>query len=134
MFNAKAHLRSRGSVRTELVRDHHARWRDGGFQEFLHEPLRSVRVSSALHQDVEHEAILIDGAPQPMLLARDRDNNFVQVPLVAATRRAPSLVRRARPIGSYTPLSANSPTTEPYGVLSSCAPRLALMEGSVTTS
>jgi hypothetical protein len=76
MFHAKAHFRSRSAVRTELVRDHHARRHDRGFQELLHEPLRSARVSSALDQDVEHEAILIDGAPQPMLLARDRDNDF----------------------------------------------------------
>src|SRR5271157_576650 len=88
MFHAKAHLRSRSAVRTELVCDHHARRRDGGFQKLLHEPLRSARVSSALDQDVEHEAILIDGAPQPMLLARDRDNDFVQMPFVAASGRA----------------------------------------------
>jgi len=31
-------------------------------------------VSPALNQDVENEAILVDGAPQPMLLARDRDD------------------------------------------------------------
>jgi hypothetical protein len=69
MLHGKVHRRFRGAVRTELVRDHHARRRHGGFQEFLHEPLRSPRVSSILDQDVEHEAILIDGAPQPMLLA-----------------------------------------------------------------
>jgi hypothetical protein len=48
MFNAKAHIRSRSTVRTELVRDHHARRRDRGFQQLLHGPLRSARVSSAL--------------------------------------------------------------------------------------
>ena len=90
MFDAKAHLRSRSAVRTELVRDHHARRRDGGFQELPHEPLRSARVSSALDQDVENEAILIDGAPQPVLLAGDRDNDFVHMPFVAASGRAPA--------------------------------------------
>ncbi|MGX1051623.1 hypothetical protein AB7M74_002575 [Bradyrhizobium japonicum] len=52
--------------------------------ELLHEPLRNARVSSALDQDVENEAILVDSAPEPMLFARDRDNDFVQMPFVTA--------------------------------------------------
>ncbi|BBB96608.1 hypothetical protein BE61_20390 [Bradyrhizobium elkanii USDA 61] len=79
MFNA--HLRPRSTVRTAFVRDHHARRHAGGFQELLHEPLCSARISSALDQDVENEAILVDSAPEPMLFARDRDNDFVQIPL-----------------------------------------------------
>lgn len=34
-------------------------------------------------QDVEHDAILIDGAPEIVLDALDADENFVHVPLVA---------------------------------------------------
>jgi hypothetical protein len=30
-----------------------------------------------LNQDVEHDAVLIDGAPQPMLPARDADHDLV---------------------------------------------------------
>ncbi|MHC2627320.1 hypothetical protein ACVIW2_009407 [Bradyrhizobium huanghuaihaiense] len=71
-----------------VSRDHHARRRAGGFQEPLHEPLRSARVSSALDQDVENEAILVDSAPEPMLFARDRDNDLVQMPFVAASGSA----------------------------------------------
>ncbi len=88
MFDVKAHLRSRSAVRTQLVRDHHARRRAGGFQERLHEPLRSARVSSALDQGVENEAILVDSAPEPMLFARDRDNDLVQMPFVATSGSA----------------------------------------------
>ncbi|MEY9401884.1 hypothetical protein ABIF79_008259 [Bradyrhizobium japonicum] len=85
MFDVKAHIRPRSAVRTQLVRDHHARRRAGGFQELLHAPLRSARVSSALDQDVENEAILVDSAPEPLLFARDRDNDFVQMPFVTAS-------------------------------------------------
>ena len=88
MFDAKAHLRPRSAIGTELVRDHDARRRDGGFQELPHEPLRSATVSSTLDQDVENEAILIDGAPQPVLLAGDRDDDLIHMPFVAASRRA----------------------------------------------
>ena len=87
MFDEKAHLRPRSAVRT-LVRDHHARRRAGGFQELLPEPLRSARVSSALDQDVENEAILVDSAQELMLFARDRDNDLVQMPFVTASGSA----------------------------------------------
>ena len=72
MLDPKAHLRLRCAVGTELVGDHDARRRNGGFQEPLHEPSRCLGVSSALDQDVENKAILIDGPPQPVLLAGDR--------------------------------------------------------------
>jgi hypothetical protein len=85
MFDGEAHLRPCRAVRTELVRDHHAWRRDGGFQEPPHEPLRRACVSSALDDNVENEAILVDSAPQPMVFARDRDDDFVEVPLVAAS-------------------------------------------------
>src|ERR1700722_4917625 len=86
MFDAKAHLHPRSVVRTELVRDHDARRCDGGFQELPHELLRSATVSSTLDQDVENEAILIDGAPKPVLLAGDQDDDLIHVPFVAASR------------------------------------------------
>ncbi|MDA9537274.1 hypothetical protein ACM41_13925 [Bradyrhizobium sp. CCBAU 21362] len=93
MFNVKGHLRPRSAVRT-LVRDRHARHRAGGFQELLHEPLSTARVSSALDQDVGNEAILVNSAPEPMLFARDRDNDLVQMPFVTASGSA-----LANPIG-----------------------------------
>jgi hypothetical protein len=73
MLHGKAHLRPCSAVGTELVRDHDAGRRGCRLQELCHEPLRRAAVSAALDQDVEDKAILIDGAPEPMLLARDRD-------------------------------------------------------------
>src|SRR5580704_6792916 len=87
MFDAKAHLHPRSAVRTELVRDHNPRRCSGGFQELPHEPLRSATVSSTLDQDVENEAILIDGAPKPVWLASNRDDYLIHMPFVAASRR-----------------------------------------------
>ena len=88
MLDAKAHLRPRGAIGTEFVRDHDARWHDRRFQELPHEPLRRAGVSAGLNQDIENEAILIDGAPKPVLLAGNRDDNLIHVPFVAA-RRSP---------------------------------------------
>jgi hypothetical protein len=58
------------------------------FRSFPYEPLRSAVVSSTLDQDVENETILIDGAPEPVLFARDRDDDLIHMPFIAASRRA----------------------------------------------
>ncbi len=58
MIDAKAHQPSRQSIGSELVRHHDAGRRNGGFQEFRHEPARSsVAVSSTLDEDIKNEAI-----------------------------------------------------------------------------
>ncbi|MGY4566992.1 hypothetical protein ACVWY5_000061 [Bradyrhizobium sp. USDA 3256] len=41
-----------------------------------------------MNQNVENEAIVIDSAPEPMLSARDRDNDLLQMPFVAASGSA----------------------------------------------
>ena len=87
MFDAKAHLRSRSPIGAQLVGDYDARWRDRGLEERLHEPLRCRGVPSSLDQNLENEAVLVDCAPQPMCLTRDRDDDFIQMPFVAASRR-----------------------------------------------
>jgi hypothetical protein len=49
-----------------------------------------MSVTPALRQHVEHGTLLIDGSPKPMLPAVDRDDDLVQVPLVAARHRSSS--------------------------------------------
>lgn len=36
---------------------------------------RALRISATLHQNLEDETILIDGAPEPVLLAADRNDD-----------------------------------------------------------
>jgi hypothetical protein len=48
------------------------------------------RSLTALNEGVQNEAVSIDGAPEPMLLAVDRDHDLVEMPLVAELRRAPT--------------------------------------------
>lgn len=38
---------------------------------------------AALHENVEYETILINGAPKPVFLAADRDGDLVEMPFVA---------------------------------------------------
>jgi hypothetical protein len=87
MLDPKTQLCPRRTIRSKLVRDHHAWRRDGGFQELGHEPLRSAAISSTLDQDVENEAILVDGAPKPVGFSGNRNDDFIQMLFVAASRR-----------------------------------------------
>lgn len=50
--------------------------------------LRIKRCAAFLsRRNIEHEAVLIDGAPQPMFSSRDGDDDFVHMPFVAALGR-----------------------------------------------
>ena len=62
MIDAKAYLIQCGSIGFDLVCDHDARRRNGGFQELRHEPPRREAVSSTLHQNIENEPMLVDRA------------------------------------------------------------------------
>ena len=75
--------------------NHDAERHNGGFQEFRHEMARSVAVSSTLDEDIKNEAILIDRAPKPVGLARDRDGDLIQMPFVAARGTVGNSVREA---------------------------------------
>ena len=46
-------------------------------------------VSSALNQDLEDLALVVDRAPQIHLLAGDPDDHFVEMPAIARSRTAP---------------------------------------------
>jgi hypothetical protein len=52
-------------------------------QQALEEPLRSVGIAPGLNQNIEHNAILIDGAPKIVQLALDPNEHLVEVPLVS---------------------------------------------------
>jgi hypothetical protein len=51
-------------------------------QQPLEEALSGVAIAPRLNENVEHDAILIDGSPKIVLHALDSDENFIHVPLV----------------------------------------------------
>ena len=87
MFHLQPHVLARRAIGFELIGDHDARRSRRLLQKLVQKATRGRSISSALDQNVENEAILIDGAPEPMLLAADRDDDLVQVPLIAANGR-----------------------------------------------
>ena len=52
-------------------------------QQLLEKALRGLGVTAWLNQDVEHNPILVDGAPEVVLDTLDPDENLIQVPFIA---------------------------------------------------
>jgi len=78
--------RMAGGVTRELVSDHDTRLRSVLAVEHLtQESLGSLLITSALYQDVEHNAVLLNGSPKPMAFATDLQQDLVEMPLVAGS-------------------------------------------------
>ena len=95
------HRAARRRVTTELVGDQPARDTALAFQQ-LPEPYRGATISTRLHEDVQHVAVLIHRAPEILLAAVERDEEFVEMPRVAlltapAPQRARGCPARRRP-------------------------------------
>ena len=90
MFNLKAHIFARAAPYERSLSVIMTR---GGvtadFKSFLMSCCAArLAFFPTLDQDVENEAIFIDGAPQPVRLASNRDDDLIHMPFVAASRRA----------------------------------------------
>jgi hypothetical protein len=63
MFDPKTHVLARSAIRFELVGDHDAGRFGRLLEKLSHEPLCGGSISPVLDENVENEALLIDGAP-----------------------------------------------------------------------
>jgi hypothetical protein len=64
-----------------------------------------------LHEDIEDVAICVDCAPEPVLLATDRNHDFVQVPLVVRPWSIPADAIREIPTNAIDPKPDRFPLT-----------------------
>ncbi len=78
MFHARENLALSGSVARKLVGDKDAWDVRTTFEELAEERLRCSFVSSALNQNIEDVAILIDRPPQVMSFAVDFQEHLVE--------------------------------------------------------
>jgi hypothetical protein len=69
------------AVGAEPVGDDHPRDRTGVFQQAAEESAGRGGVAPVLYEDVEHRPVLVDSAPQVLLLTVDLDEDLVQMPL-----------------------------------------------------
>ena len=74
MFHPRQDFLLRGAVALQFIRDDDPWHIRQTLEQLVEEPLRGVLVSAALHENIEHVTVLIDGPPQiglnPTLLLR----------------------------------------------------------------
>src|SRR3954470_3651760 len=87
MLDARHDLPLCRTVAGELISDHDARRPALPLQQLAEQALGGALITPALDQHVEYEAVLVDRAPQPVLLAGDLENDLTQMPLVARARQ-----------------------------------------------
>jgi len=83
------HLALGRAVAGQLVCNQDARGAPLLLQQLSQQAFGGPFVPPALHQDVEHDAVLVHRAPQPVLLAGNFDGNLVEVPLVSGIGQPP---------------------------------------------
>jgi hypothetical protein len=76
------HLVFSSFVANELVRHYHSWNKALLLEELAEESLGCLRISLALHQDVEHLTFTIHCSPQVILLSFDCDNNLIEMPFI----------------------------------------------------
>ena len=90
MVAGKPELPEGSAVRAQLVSRHLFRREALLAEQLAHEPDSCALVSSALNQDLEDLALMIDRAPQVHMPAGDPDDHFVEMPAITRSRTAPS--------------------------------------------
>src|SRR5437879_7555120 len=94
----------RGGVAGELVRYQHARDTPLPLQELAKQVPGGPRVTPALDEHVEHDAVLVHGSPQPVCRAGNLEHDLVQMPFVAGLRQASTDLVRERLAELHRPL------------------------------
>src|SRR5947207_8559629 len=75
-------------VALQLVGDEHTRCSTLLLEEPAEQAFGGLLVAPALDQNIENEAVLVDGTPEPVLLSGDADDDLIEVPFVATARRS----------------------------------------------
>jgi hypothetical protein len=88
MLHARQDLAFGGSIALQFISDDHVWDVLESYAELPKKAFCRVCVPSALDEDIQHVAVLIDGSPQIMPLATDREKDLVQVPLIPTPRAA----------------------------------------------
>lgn len=89
VFNARHDLPLGGPVAFELVGDHQPGRPNMLLQQLTKQALGRLLVAPALHHNLQHEPVLVDGAPQVMLLASMVITTSSRCHFFVATRQPP---------------------------------------------
>ncbi len=86
MFNPGKQSALRHAVAPQLIGHDHARDILQAFQQPSEEALCRLGISPGLHEDVEHDTVLVHRAPKIMLDALDPNEHLIKVPFVTGPR------------------------------------------------
>ena len=103
MFDARQDLAFGGAIGSEFIGHDDPGHIAQALQQLAKEALGRLRVTAALHQHIEHVAMLINGPPEIVQFASDADEHLIQKPFVSGLRPAPleaSWRRSVRSAGS----------------------------------
>src|SRR4051794_36396306 len=87
MLDARHDLPLCRTIAGQLISDHDARRPALPLQQLAEQALGGALIAPALDQHVEYDAVLIDRAPEPVLLAGNFEDDLIQMPLVARPRQ-----------------------------------------------
>src|SRR5215203_5005560 len=90
MLDARHDLPLCRTVATELISDHDTRRPALPLQQLAEQALGGALITPALDQHIEHDAVLIDRTPEPVLLAGDFEGDLIKVPFVSGAGQPPS--------------------------------------------
>jgi hypothetical protein len=105
MLHTRQELAFGGSIALQFIGDDHAWSILESFEELPKKSFRRLCVPSALYQDIQHVAVLIDGSPQIRPFPIDGEKDLIQVPLVPTRRTAAAEFVRVRLPKLQTPLT-----------------------------
>ena len=88
MLHLGHELAVRDPVAAQAIGDQALRFVLQASQQALEEALRGRGIPTVLHQDVEHDAVLVHRAPEIVQLAVDLQEHLIKVPGVARLRSA----------------------------------------------
>jgi hypothetical protein len=82
VFDTAQHLTFCRPVAPQFIGHDHPRDVRQPLKEFAEEFFGSSLVTPTLHQDIEYVLVLVDGAPEIVSFAIDREKHLIQVPFV----------------------------------------------------
>ena len=98
VLNPRHDLPLGSGIALQLVGDEHTRGSTLLSEKLAEQAFGGLLVAPALDENIENEAVLVDGTPEPMLLPGEADDHLIEVPFVATARRS-----LTDPVGEYLP-------------------------------
>src|SRR5258706_1800978 len=86
VLHARQKLAFGSSIPLELISNNYTRHIRQPFEKFAEKSLRRMLMASALHENIQHMAVLIHRSPEGMFFPTNGRHHLVHMPFVATAR------------------------------------------------